>query len=101
MAKKSAIAKNKKRQEKVDRAWDKREKLREKAKDMSLSEEEREAARLKLNKMPRDTSHVRLRNRCALTGRSRGYSRKFQLSRNCFREMSLAGLIPGITKASW
>jgi len=101
MAKKSAIAKNKQRKAKVDRAWEKRAQLREMAKDMSLSEEEREEARMKLNKMPRDTSHTRVRNRCALTGRSRGYSRKFQLSRNCFREMSLAGLIPGITKASW
>lgn len=101
MAKKSAIAKNKQRKEKVDRAWEKRAQLREASKNMSLSEEEREAARLKLNKMSRDTSHVRLRNRCSLTGRSRGYSRKFQLSRNCFREMSLAGLIPGVTKASW
>lgn len=101
MAKKSAIAKNKRREEKVNRAFDKRQELREKSKDMSLSEEEREEARLKLNKMPRDTSHVRLRNRCELTGRSRGYSRKFRISRNCFREMSLDGVIPGITKASW
>jgi len=101
MAKKSSIAKNNRRKELVKRAWEKRDELRRIAKDMNLSEEEREAARLKLNKMPRNTSHVRIRNRCELTGRCRGYSRKFQLSRNCFREMSLSGLIPGITKASW
>jgi len=101
MAKKSAIAKNNHRKESVSRAWKKRSELRKTAKDMSLTEEERELARLKLNKMPRDTSHVRLRNRCELTGRSRGYSRKFRLSRNCFREMALDGLIPGVTKASW
>ena len=85
----------------VKQAWDKRAKLRQKAKDMSLDEEEREEARLKLNKMPRDTSYIRLRNRCALTGRPRGYLRKFRLSRNCFREMALEGVIPGVAKASW
>ncbi|NGX57768.1 MAG: 30S ribosomal protein S14 [Chlamydiae bacterium] len=101
MAKKSSIAKQKRRELIVKRAWDKRSDLRRISKDMSLSEEERELARLKLNKMPRDTCYIRLRNRCALTGRSRGYSRKFRLSRNCFREMALEGSIPGITKASW
>jgi len=101
MAKKSAIAKNNQRKKRVQQAWEKRAELRQTAKNMNISEEERELARLKLNKMPRDTSHVRVRNRCELTGRSRGYARKFRLSRNCFREMSLEGLIPGITKASW
>lgn len=101
MAKKSAIAKEKQRRDAVKRAWDKRAKLRRESKDMSLSEEERESARIQLNKMPRNTSYVRLRNRCVLTGRARGYSRKFRLSRNCLREMALAGEIPGVTKASW
>jgi small subunit ribosomal protein S14 len=101
MAKKSAIEKQKRRERMVKQAWDKRSKLRKRAKDMSLEEEEREEARMQLNKMPRDTCPVRLRNRCALTGRPRGYLRKFRLSRNCFREMSLEGVIPGVAKASW
>jgi len=101
MAKKSAIAKQKKRAELVARNWEKRQELKKRAIDMDLSEEEREEARLKLNKMKRDTSPVRLRNRCAFTGRPRGYLRKFTASRIVFREMSNNGLIPGVTKASW
>lgn len=54
-----------------------------------------------LSKLPRNSSKVRLRNRCKLTGRPRGYSRQFGLSRNTFREMALAGKLPGVTKASW
>lgn len=101
MAKKSSVEKNDRRARIVKNAHEKRTELKKIARDMHLSEEEREAARVKLNKMPRDTSPCRLRNRCALTGRSRGYLRKFRLSRLCFREMALAGLIPGIAKASW
>jgi small subunit ribosomal protein S14 len=71
------------------------------AADIHSSEEERAAARLQLNKMPRDSNQIRLRNRCALTGRARGFMRKFKLSRLTFREMALVGLIPGVTKASW
>jgi len=101
MAKKSSVVKNNRRARTVERAEAKRNELRETARNMRLSEEEREEARLKLNKMPRNTSPCRLRNRCSLTGRSRGYLRKFRVSRLCFREMALAGLIPGIAKASW
>ncbi|TXI40274.1 MAG: 30S ribosomal protein S14, partial [Nitrosomonas sp.] len=54
-----------------------------------------------LNKMPRDSAPVRLRNRCQLTGRPRGNYRKFKISRLCFREMANNGLIPGVTKSSW
>ena len=68
---------------------------------LHLPEEEREAARIALNKMPRDSSAIRLRNRCQLTGRPRGFLRKFKLSRLCFREFASIGLIPGVTKASW
>ncbi len=101
MAKKSSIAKQKKRERMVQLKWDKRQKLKAAVIDMNKSDEERLAAQIQLNKMPRNSSAVRLRNRCALTGRARGYLRKFKLSRLCFREMANKGLIPGIIKASW
>ncbi|NGX31717.1 MAG: 30S ribosomal protein S14 [Chlamydiae bacterium] len=101
MAKKSSIEKQKRRQELVKRNYEKRQKLKKISLDMSLSEEERHVARVKLNKMSPNTSTVRLRNRCERTGRCRGYLRKFKLSRLCFRELASAGQIPGITKASW
>lgn len=101
MAKKSSVEKQKRREEMVKRGWDKRQGLKKTILNMNLSEEEREAARTALNKMPRDTSPIRLRNRCQLTGRPRGYLRKFKLSRLTFREMASIGLIPGVTKSSW
>lgn len=101
MAKKSSVEKNKRRQKIVNTKWEKRQELKKRAADMHLSEEERELARIALNKMPRDSSIIRVRNRCALTGRARGYLRKFKLSRLTFREMANQGLIPGVTKASW
>lgn len=67
----------------------------------SLSEEERTAAVEKLNKMPRDASSVRLRNRCNITGRPHGYYRKFGLGRNKLREAAMRGDVPGLVKASW
>lgn len=101
MAKKSSVEKEKRRRKMVSLGWEKRTQLRQMVKSQSASDEEREQARIALNKMPRDTSPCRLRNRCQLTGRSRGYLRKFGLSRLCFREMASEGLIPGIVKASW
>lgn len=101
MAKKSVVARQKVREAMVKRHWDKRQELKKRSVDMTLSDEERHEARLKLNKMPRDGSAVRLRNRCQLTGRPRGVLRKFKVSRLCFREMALMGMIPGVTKASW
>lgn len=101
MAKRSSIEKEKRREKLVKQKWEKRQQLRNTSYNVNLSEEEREAARIALNKMPRDSSAVRLRNRCQLTGRARGYLRKFKLSRLCFREMASMGLIPGVTKASW
>lgn len=101
MAKKSSVEKQKRREETVKRNWDKRQGLKKKALDMNLSDQEREDARTALNKMPRDSSPIRLRNRCQLTGRPRGYLRKFKLSRLTFREMASIGLIPGVTKSSW
>lgn len=101
MAKRSSIEKQKRREKTVKLKWNKRQELLKKAKDLSLTEEDRQAARIALNKMPRDASPVRLRNRCQITGRARGFLRKFKLSRLTFREMASMGLIPGVTKASW
>ena len=101
MAKKSSIEKQKRREKMVALNLKKRTDLRERSYNIHLSEEERAAARVALNKMPRDTSVIRLRNRCKITGRARGYLRKFKLSRLTFREMASQGLIPGVTKSSW
>ncbi len=70
-------------------------------KNPKASDEERYEARMKLQQLPRNASPTRLRNRCALTGRPRGYFRKFGLSRNKVREFAMAGEIPGVIKASW
>ncbi len=101
MATKSSIAKQKRRERAVNLKWEKRQRLKKIILDMNKSEEERQEAKIALNKMPRNSSPVRLRNRCQLTGRARGFLRKFKLSRLCFREMANNGMIPGITKASW
>lgn len=101
MAKKSSVEKQKRREKLVKQGWEKRQALRATAANLNLSEEERQKARTELNKLPRDTNPIRLRNRCKLTGRPRGFLRKFKLSRLTFREMASAGLIPGVTKSSW
>ena len=101
MAKKSSIAKQKKRESLVNQKWEKRQTLKRAILDMSKPIEERLAAVDELNKLPKNSSVIRLRNRCQFTGRSRGVLRKFKLSRLCFREMASQGLIPGIVKASW
>ena len=101
MAKKSSIEKQLRREKIVKRNWEKRHALKKIIIDPNVSEEERLNAVNRLNGMPRDSSAVRLRNRCQLTGRCRGYLRKFKLSRLCFREMASSGLIPGVVKASW
>jgi small subunit ribosomal protein S14 len=101
MAKKSSIAKQKKRERMVKSKLDKRKELKETILDMSRTVEERLAAVDALNKLPKNSSPTRLRNRCQFTGRARGFLRKFKLSRLCFREMANQGLIPGIVKASW
>lgn len=89
MAKKSWIAREKKRRKMVAKYAEKRRKLK------AAGDYEG------LQKLPRNASPVRLNNRCAMTGRSRGYLRKFGVSRIVFREMALAGKIPGVKKASW
>ncbi len=101
MAKKSAIEKNKNRQKLVNRYAAKRAELKAIARDTSRQPEERFAARMKLAKLPRNSSKIRLRNRCEVTGRPRGYYRKFRMSRLSLRELGSNGLIPGLVKSSW
>lgn len=101
MAKKSSIAKQKRRERLVKTKWEKREQLKKVIYDMNKGIEERLQAVDALNKMPKNSSKIRLRNRCQLTGRARGFLRKFKLSRLCFREMASQGLVPGVVKASW
>jgi small subunit ribosomal protein S14 len=101
MATKTWIAKQKKRERLVQLKWDKRQSLKKIILDMNVSDEERNAAKVSLNKLPRNSSPVRLCSRCQLTGRSRGVLKKFKLSRLCFRELANSGMIPGIVKASW
>lgn len=101
MAKKSSINKNNRRKELSKKQGPIRAELRKQAVNMTLNEEERMAARLKLQKMPRDGSPSRVVSRCYVTGRPRGVFRRFQLSRIAFRELAHAGKLPGVTKASW
>lgn len=101
MAKRSMVNRERKRERLVEKYAEKRAGLKRIIKDMSVSPEERNEARIKLNKMPRDSSPSRLRNRCALTGRPNGYYRKFGLGRNMLREAAMRGDIPGLVKASW
>lgn len=98
---KALVAKQRRRTQMVDRKWEERQRLKKIVRDMRVSDEERMEAQNKLNKLPRNSSPVRLRNRCVLTGRPRGYLRKFQISRICFRELANNGTIPGLFKASW
>jgi len=101
MAKIALINREQKRRETVKKFAAKRAELQAAISNMKLSDEERAAARLKLQALPRDASPVRLRNRCALTGRPRGTFRKFGLGRIKVREFAMRGEIPGIVKASW
>jgi len=79
----------------------KRTELRKILQDPATSEAARDAARVKLQKLPRDASPVRLRNRCSVSGRPQGFYRKFGLGRNKLREAAMRGEIPGLSKASW
>jgi len=101
MARKAMIEKEKKREHLAKLKWEKRQELKKVVRDLHVSEEERHDAMIKLNKLPRNSANIRRRNRCLLTGRCRGYLRKFQMSRLCFRERANAGMIPGVFKASW
>ena len=101
MAKKSWIAKNAKRKRIALKYAEKRRSLKKSHRDPNLTTQERENIERAFRRMPRDASRTRSTTRCALTGRSRGCYRKFELSRIAFRELALRGELPGVTKASW
>ena len=101
MAKASSIQKNNLRSELIKKLSEKRKFLKSKIKDKKLSLEERIAFQNKLNDLPRNSSAIRHRNRCEITGRSRGVYRKFGLSRIKIRELSMTGDLPGVVKSSW
>jgi len=101
MAKKSSIEKDKRRRKLVARYAAKRTKLLAVANDDGQPQEERFAARLKLAELPRNSSKTRIRNRCELSGRSRGFYRKLKLSRIALRQLASWGQIPGMVKSSW
>ncbi len=101
MAKKSSVEKNNKRIRMVEQYKERRMILKKATVDLSLSLEDRMAAQAKLSELPKNSSAVRVRNRCSQTGRPRGYLRFFGVSRIVFRELASAGLLPGVRKASW
>ena len=101
MAKQSSIQKNMNREKIVNKFRSRRNSLKKIIMKKDLSMEERFKIQSKLNDLPRDSSRIRVRNRCELTGRSRGVYRKFSLSRIKLRELSMSGALPGVTKASW
>ncbi len=101
MAKTAVINRDQKRRDTVKKFAAKRAELMAIVNNQKLSPEERYEARLRLQKLPRNASPVRLRNRCALTGRPRGVFRKFGLARGKLRDIAMRGEIPGVIKASW
>ncbi len=101
MAKKSSVQRNLKRVRLVESLANKREKLKEAIYDKNLSLEDRFALVVKLASVPRNSAKTRIRNRCELTGRPRGYFRKFKLSRIMLRELGGEGMLPGVIKSSW
>ena len=101
MAKTSMIEREKRRAKAVKKYAAKRAKLKEQIRDPKASQEDRMAAVEALQKLPRDSSPIRGRNRCSITGRSRGVYRKFGLGRNKLRDIAMRGEVPGIIKASW
>ena len=101
MAKISKVVKNEKRKKTVAQYAERRAALKKIINNPESTPEEVDAAQLKLQKLPRDASPVRVRNRCSQTGRPRGYLRKFGISRVALRELALEGQIPGVVKSSW
>ena len=101
MAKKSSVEKNNRRRRMTAQKGPKRARLKAIARDKTKPMEERFAASLKLAQLPRNSSATRIRNRCAMSGRPRGFLRHFGLSRIALRDMALNGFIPGVRKASW
>jgi small subunit ribosomal protein S14 len=101
MAKKSAVEKNNRRKRMVARKGARRQDLRATIRDRSLPMEERFAAVLKLSEEPRDSARTRIRNRCELSGRPRGFDRKLRMSRIALRDLASMGQVPGVVKSSW
>ena len=101
MAKTSSVQRNLKRVKLAAKHAEQRKKLKATISSLTATESQKESATRKLQALPRNSSPVRIRNRCQLTGRSRAYLRRFGLSRIAFRELALEGKIPGIRKASW
>lgn len=101
MAKKSVIERQARRLKTVKRYAARRTEYRRILRDPKATDEEKQAAQVDLQKLPRDASPVRLRNRCSVSGRPHGYYRKFGLARNKLREATMRGEIPGLSKASW
>lgn len=101
MAKTSMINRELKRQQIIKKYAAKRATLKQQMTNAHLDEEERQAARRRFEALPRNASPCRLRNRCSITGRSRGFYRKFGLGRNKLREAAMRGDVPGLVKASW
>lgn len=101
MAKVSAVERNLKRQLLVIKFADKRAELKAIARNTELPVEERFAAQIKLSELPRNSAPTRVRNRCQVTGRPRGYYRKMKMSRIALRELGSQGLLPGLLKSSW
>jgi small subunit ribosomal protein S14 len=101
MAKLAVTLRNQKRRKTVEKFKVRRAALLDIIQDSRASDEAREEARGKLQRLPRDASPVRLRNRCALTGRPRGVYRRFGLGRNKLRDLAMKGEVPGVIKASW
>lgn len=101
MAKKSAVNRNERVKALVKQHAAKRVALKKIANDQNIPLEERFDARLKLAELPRNSSKTRIRNRCEVTGRPRGYYRKLRMSRISLRDLGSAGLIPGLVKSSW
>ena len=101
MAKKSAIEKNKFRKRKTKKFENKRKQLKSLIMDKKTSDEERFQAVIKLSSLPRNGCATRIRNRCELSGRPRGFYRRVKVSRIALRQLAASGLIPGMTKASW
>ena len=101
MAKKSAVEKNNKRKRIVDSRGARREALKAIIKDKTLPMEDRFQAVMKLSKEPRNSSKIRIRNRCEVSGRPRGYDRKLRMSRIALRDLASMGQVPGVVKSSW
>ena len=101
MAKTSSIEKNNRRRRMTAQFKTKRAELKDVIQDKSKPMDERFEAQIKLAKMPRNSSKTRIRNRCELTGRPRGFYRKVKLCRNQLRDLASQGMIPGMTKSSW